>query len=122
MLNFEKPFGSSFVFARKISIYYDEKVLGMVATVDASSLIEAGVLCHNLLSNTEKGSIEEHVGRLYLDCWGDNMLQLRAMFAEKTWYRFDLDDTLHEFRRSLGTATNDDLTKFPNGITHGWRH
>jgi putative hydrolase of the HAD superfamily len=34
------------------------------------------------------------------------MLRLRAILAEKTWIGFDLDDTLHEFRRSSETATN----------------
>jgi putative hydrolase of the HAD superfamily len=31
---------------------------------------------------------------------------LRAILAEKLWVGFDLDDTLHEFRRSSGKATN----------------
>lgn len=35
----------------------------------------------------------------------------RAIFHEKTWFGFDLDDTLHEFRHSSGRATNKALEK-----------
>lgn len=34
---------------------------------------------------------------------------LHASLAEKTWIGFDLDDTLHEFRRASGAATSDAL-------------
>ncbi|KAI8264996.1 Glyceraldehyde 3-phosphate phosphatase [Colletotrichum sp. SAR11_239] len=30
---------------------------------------------------------------------------IRAVLAEKTWFGFDLDDTLHEFRRASAAAT-----------------
>ncbi|KAL2202947.1 HAD-superfamily hydrolase, subfamily IA, variant 1 [Sarocladium strictum] len=33
-------------------------------------------------------------------------LQLRAIILGKSWIGFDLDDTLHEFRRASATATN----------------
>lgn len=66
---------------------------------------------YNLLSNAEKDEIEEHVGRLYLNCWKDDIQRLRAMLTEKTWFGFDLDDTLHEFRRSSGKATRKVLEK-----------
>ena len=36
----------------------------------------------------------------------DDILRLRAILAERTWIGFDLDDTLHEFRRSSGIATH----------------
>lgn len=73
--------------------------------MEASSSIEIDVPYHGLLSNTEKGNIEEQLGRLYIHCWEGDILRLRAILAEKTWVGFDLDDTLHEFRRSSGTAT-----------------
>ncbi|KAI0141966.1 Haloacid dehalogenase-like hydrolase [Pestalotiopsis sp. NC0098] len=60
---------------------------------------------HHLLSNDEKNDIEEQVGRHYLGLWHDDVQRLRTMLAEKTWFGFDLDDTLHEFRRSSGAAT-----------------
>ncbi|KXH56578.1 hypothetical protein CSAL01_03412 [Colletotrichum salicis] len=31
--------------------------------------------------------------------------QLKASLAEKPWFGFDLDDTLHEFRRASSAAT-----------------
>ncbi|UZP39552.1 hypothetical protein NXS19_007368 [Fusarium pseudograminearum] len=53
-----------------------------------------------------KEELEEHPGRSYLRCWRDDVMRLRAIFHEKTWFGFDLDDTLHEFRHSSGRATN----------------
>ena len=108
MLDFKKPFGSSFIFSsdRERTIYLEEKPLGLFTTVEASSSIEIDVPYHGLLSNTEKDNIEEQLGRLYIHCWEGDILRLRAILAEKTWIGFDLDDTLHEFRRSSGTATN----------------
>ncbi|KAG9229310.1 Haloacid dehalogenase-like hydrolase [Amylocarpus encephaloides] len=108
MLDFKKPFGSSFIFSsdRERTIYLKEKPLGLFKTVEASSSGKIDVPYHGLLSNTEKDNIEEQLGRLYIHCWEGNTLRLRAILAEKTWIGFDLDDTLHEFRRSSGMATN----------------
>lgn len=113
MLHFKQPFGSSYVFAndREKSIYSEGKPLGLVTTVEASSSVRPDVPCHNLLSNMEKDNIEEQIGRLYLECWHDDVQRLRAMLAAKTWFGFDLDDTLHEFRRSSGIATSRVLEK-----------
>ncbi|KAK6089050.1 had-superfamily subfamily variant 1 [Seiridium cupressi] len=109
----ECPFGSSFAFAtdREKSIYCEEKSLGLFTTIEASSSVETDVPCHNLLSNIEKDDLEKQVGRLYLECWHDDVQRLRAMLIEKSWFGFDLDDTLHEFRRSSGIATNRVLEK-----------
>ena len=113
MLNFEHSFGSSFIFStdREKTIYCHDKPLGLFTTVEASSSVEPDVPYHGLLSNTEKDYIEEHVGLLYLRCWQDDVLRLRDLLAEKSWIGFDLDDTLHEFRRSSGTATDKVLEK-----------
>ena len=75
-------------------------------TVEASSTIEPDVPYHGLLSNAEKDNIEEHAGFLYIHCWQDDILRLRAILTEKTWIGFDLDDTLHEIRRSSRIATD----------------
>jgi HAD superfamily hydrolase (TIGR01549 family) len=61
---------------------------------------------HNLLSNAEKDTLEEHLGRQYLRCWQDDVARLRAILTGKSWFGFDLDDTLHEFRRASGAATH----------------
>jgi len=50
--------------------------------------------------------IEEHLGRLYLRCWQDDAQELQKILLEKTWIGFDLDDTLHEFRRASSAATS----------------
>ena len=62
--------------------------------------------CHSPLSNSEKDMIEEHLGRLYLRCWQDDAQELQKILLEKTWIGFDLDDTLHEFRRASSAATS----------------
>lgn len=108
MLDFKKPFRSSFIFStdRERIIYCEEKPLGLFTTVEASSSVITDVPAHGLLSNTEKDNLEENVGRLYLRCWKDDVLKLRAILLEKTWIGFDLDDTLHEFRSTSLIATN----------------
>jgi FMN phosphatase YigB (HAD superfamily) len=108
MLSFKQPFGSSFIFStdREKEIYLEKKPLGLFTTVEASSSVEIDGPYYGLLSNIEKDHIEEQLGRLYIQCWQDDILRLRAILREKIWFGFDLDDTLHEFRRSSGTATN----------------
>ncbi|KAH6618011.1 HAD-like domain-containing protein [Chaetomium sp. MPI-SDFR-AT-0129] len=115
MLHFKQPFGSSFLFAteRERSIYCEEKPPGLFETVESSSSVIEDAPYHGLLSNTEKDNLEQHLGRLYLSCWQSDVLRLRAVLAEKTWIGFDLDDTLHEFRRASGAAT----TKVLEGIS-----
>lgn len=108
MLNFKASFESSFIFStdRERVIYCEEKPLGLFTTVEGSSSVEPDVPYHNLLSNIEKDYIEEQIGLSYLRCWQDDILRLQAIFQEKMWIGFDLDDTLHEFRRSSGLATD----------------
>jgi putative hydrolase of the HAD superfamily len=108
MLDFKQPFGSSSIFSsdRERSIYCKKKPLGLSSTVEANSTIEADVPYHNLLSNAEKDTLEEHLGRQYLRYWQDDVARLRAILTEKLWFGFDLDDTLHEFRRASGAATH----------------
>ena len=79
------------------------KPLGIFETVETSSTICA---ISYLLSNAEKDSIGEHAGFLKARCWEDDILRLRAIITERAWIGFDLDDTLHEFRRSSGIAAN----------------
>ena len=103
MLNFKHSFGPSFILPIDRS---EEKPFSLFTTIEASSSDEPDVPYHALLSNTEKKNIEKHAGFLYLHCWQDDVLRLRAVLTEKTWIGFDLDDTLHEYRRSSETATN----------------
>lgn len=78
---------------------------------EASSSMEENVLYHGLLSNAEKHYIERRAGHLYLGCWRDDIVRLRAVLAGKSWIGFDLDDTLHEFRRSSGIAVTEIIQK-----------
>ena len=108
MLKFYRAFGSAFTFLsdHERDNYCEKKPLGLFKTVESSSTVEPDVPHHNLLSNAEKENIEEHAGLLYIRLWEDDILRLRAILAERTWIGFDLDDTLHEFRRSSGIATH----------------
>ncbi|VUC38088.1 unnamed protein product [Clonostachys rosea] len=61
----------------------------------------------NCLSNARKDQVEEAIGRQYLRCWkNEEFLQLQTLLSEKSWFGFDLDDTLHEFRRASGAAVD----------------
>ena len=80
--------------------------LGNFRTMETSPTVEPDVPYYNLLSNAGKDNTEEHAGFLDARCRVDDILRLRAILTERTWIGFDLDDTLHEFRRSSGLATD----------------
>ncbi|KAM3448666.1 hypothetical protein MY3296_007558 [Beauveria thailandica] len=111
MLDFRKPFGPSFIFPtdREEDMYCKKKLLGSSTTAEATSSVIPDVPPHSLLSNDEKDKLEEHLGRLYLRCWQDEVPRLRDVLLEKAWIGFDLDDTLHEFRKASSMATNEVL-------------
>ena len=74
--------------------------------METSSTVEPDMRYHDLLSNSEKDNTEKHAGFLDARCRADDILRLRAILTERTWIGFDLDDTLHGFRRSSEIATN----------------
>ena len=80
MLNFKRSFGDSFIFSsdRKRAIYCEENPLRLSTPADATSPIELHVPYRGLLFNNEKSKTEEQVGFLYLRCWQDDVLRLRA--------------------------------------------
>lgn len=99
MLTFTRPFGSFFFNNdRERRIYCEENPRGLFTNVRAHQKITQNIPSHGLLSNTETEYIENQVGKLYLKCWGAKMEELRKTLTEKTWFAFDLDDTLHDFR------------------------
>ncbi|KAI1273457.1 Haloacid dehalogenase-like hydrolase [Xylaria sp. FL0933] len=108
MLEFSAPFGTSFVYKNPAEkdTYCHRQPPGLFSTVKASSTIEENVPSHGLVTNDEKDIIEHNLGELYLACWRDHVLQLSHILAEKPWIGFDLDDTLHEFRRASSNASN----------------
>ncbi|KAJ5525036.1 HAD-like protein [Penicillium frequentans] len=61
---------------------------------------------HGLLSALEIEHIETEVGSLYLEVFGSKLDSIRIMLSAKTWLGFDLDDTLHEFRKASGHASS----------------
>ncbi|KAJ2979930.1 hypothetical protein NUW58_g7078 [Xylaria curta] len=62
-------------------------------------------LSHGLVTNDEKAMAEGNAGSPYLACKRDRVLQLSDTLAKKKWIGFDLDDTLHEFRRASTAAS-----------------
>ena len=108
MLAFNSSFGSAFTFLndRERDIYSKGKAHGLFKTVGASRTVQLNMSYHDLLSNAENDNIEEHAGFQYLRRSDDDIVRLRAILTERTWIGFDLDDILHEFRRSSGVATN----------------
>ncbi|KAI0856464.1 HAD-superfamily hydrolase, subfamily IA, variant 1 [Xylaria cubensis] len=49
--------------------------------------------------------MEDSLSHLSLSCGRDRICQLKDSLAEKQWIGFDLDDTLHEFRRASSVAS-----------------
>ncbi|KAJ7214071.1 hypothetical protein GGX14DRAFT_392839 [Mycena pura] len=86
---------------RERKIYCDDKCLGLFFAVKSNfDSVISDLPHHNLLSNAEKDSVAlALLPSFYLDCWKDH----------RSWIAFDLDDTLHEFRRASGAATTGTL-------------
>ena len=107
MLHFEKSF-ASFLFhsERERRIYTEENPPGLFATVQAYPNIVSGLPSHRRLSNSEKEYIEQEIGEQYMNLWGDKAGEIRSTLGAKVWFGFDLDDTLHEFRKSSGVAVS----------------
>lgn len=111
MLSFKQPLVSTTPFATNAAriANSEKKHPNPITAMDSSPSTGMDMPYCSLLSNAEKNHIEEDLGRSYLHCWNDDILRLRAALAEKTWFGFDLDGTLHEFRLSSGKATNNVL-------------
>ncbi|KAI1290986.1 HAD-like domain-containing protein [Xylaria venustula] len=109
LLEFSLPFSTSFLYndaCEKHTSYHSQPPAALLSTAKNSSMIVDNVPCHGLVTNYEKTIIEKSLGELYLSCWREHILHLSGILAEKQWIGFDLDDTLHEFRRASSTASN----------------
>ncbi|CAI6333521.1 unnamed protein product [Periconia digitata] len=73
-------------------------------TVLSSSQVDSSITSHGTLSNQEMYDIEQQLGHLYLRCWKSEIKTIRTKLLQAKWFAFDLDDTLHEFRRASTTA------------------
>jgi putative hydrolase of the HAD superfamily len=106
MLNFEKPFGSSFVYSteHKKRIYTQEKPLGLFTNVENNSSITDDVPSHGLLTNDDKALLESRLGQRYLSVWGESVTWLRDILMEKEWFVFDFDNTMHEYEAASQKA------------------
>lgn len=103
-LEFKRPFGDyNFKDDREQSIYQGVVPDGLFDRVKSHTRIEE-FRGHGILSALEIAHIEAQVGRLYLEAWGPKLAPVVALFATKAWFGFDLDDTLHEFRKASAHA------------------
>ena len=59
---------------------------------------------HGCLNAEEIEKIECGLGRGYLKLWGESYTRIHEALAAKTWFFFDLDDTLYGFSRAAGMA------------------
>jgi putative hydrolase of the HAD superfamily len=71
--------------------------------------VKADISSRGILSNGERYEIETKLGMLYLSCWTPQVQSMRSALQEKKWFGFDLDDTLHEFRKSSKLAIDETL-------------
>lgn len=73
--------------------------------------VQSNIPSHNQLSNEEKTQIEAVIGRQYVNLWGNKLKEVRESMMDKEWFAFDLDDTLHEFRKAAGAAVEQTLLR-----------
>lgn len=77
---------------------------GVFDTVSSHSQIRPDIPSHGTLSSQEIYDIEQRLGRLYLRNWQSEIKNVRDRLLRAKWFAFDLDDTLHEFRRASTAA------------------
>ncbi|KAI4181989.1 MAG: hypothetical protein L6R41_006276 [Letrouitia leprolyta] len=106
LLTFHHPFGE-FLYGseRERRIYSVDNPLGLFNTVQSNQTINADIRSHGLLTTEEKERIERSIGGIYMDMFGKRINAVRDTLLQKTHFGFDLDDTLHEFRRASGAAS-----------------
>ncbi|KAI4280134.1 MAG: hypothetical protein L6R38_004680 [Xanthoria sp. 2 TBL-2021] len=107
LLTFNHPFGNDFLFSsdRERRIYTTDNPLGLFTTVQSNTSINANIKSHGLLTTAEKNLIEQNLGGLYMATYGDRLQPIKDALSSKTHFGFDLDDTLHSFRKASGTAS-----------------
>ncbi|KAI9724086.1 MAG: hypothetical protein M1812_000805 [Candelaria pacifica] len=116
MLSFEHSF-NDFLYnsEREEQIYTVENPLGLFNTVQKSSSIEPQP-ANKLISADEIEKLELTIGKRYIDTYlgrysstvthqNNEEANLGLLLGSRTWFAFDLDDTLHEFRKSSSVAS-----------------
>ncbi|KAL8754443.1 MAG: hypothetical protein Q9199_004341 [Rusavskia elegans] len=107
LLSFKRPFGNGFLFSseRERRIYTTDNPLGLFNTIQSNTSINANIKSHGLLTTAEKNLIERNLGGLYMATYGDRIQPIKDALSSKTHFGFDLDDTLHSFRKASGAAS-----------------
>jgi putative hydrolase of the HAD superfamily len=105
MLELTQPM-ENFLFSseREKSIYTTHNPAGIFDTVKSHDTITPEIKSHKLLTKKEIEVIDGQLTPHYLDSCGDSVRTLSAVLHDHSWYGFDLDDTLHEFRKASKAA------------------
>ena len=103
---FKNSFGSDFLFTseRERRIYTSDNPLGLFNTIRSNNSINSEIKSHRLLTTAEKDLIERNLGSLYMATYEERIQVIKGALTTKTHWGFDLDDTLHEFRKASSTA------------------
>lgn len=111
MLMLNQPM-DNFLFSseRERRIYTTENPAGIFDTVKSHDKIMPGIKSHQLLTKSEIEVIDGQLAPLYLDACGDFARELSVALHEHSWFGFDLDDTLHEFRKASRAAAAEVFT------------
>ncbi|KAL8831300.1 MAG: hypothetical protein Q9170_005358 [Blastenia crenularia] len=106
ILSFDSQFGD-FLFSseRERQIYSVDNPLGLFNIVESNQSINAEIRSQGLLTMDERNRIEQGLGGMYMDAYEGRLKDVQNTLQRKTHYGFDLDDTLHEFRRASGIAS-----------------
>jgi FMN phosphatase YigB (HAD superfamily) len=77
---------------------------GIFNTIRSHDSIMPDIQSHQLLTKSKVEIMDGQLDPPYLSSYDDSMLKLSTALLEHTWYGFDLDDTLHEFRKASNAA------------------
>ena len=107
MLSYDHSFGDYFVMSdRKKSIYTKKNLPNLFTTVMSHQSVVPDIESQGLLSYEEINEIEAELGPSYPKNYGERIHNIKETLLEKTWFGFDLDDTLHEFCNASRAASS----------------
>ena len=99
-----------FLSERERRICTTESPTGIFDTAKSHDKIMPGIKSHQLLTKSEMEVIDGQLAPLYLDACGNSAHELSVALHAHSWFGFDLDDTLHEFRKASKAAAAEVFT------------
>ena len=99
---------------KRLCKYWDLDFTDNMLVLNQHDALIPGTKSHQPLTKSEIDLIETQLTPLYLSAYGSSIHDLTASLHAHSWYAFDLDDTLHAFRKASSAAASEVFTHISN--------